>query len=436
MATRVFTDEEIARLRSFPEISREELIRFFTLTAADVEFNDPGRGRGPADRLGLAVQLCALPWLGFVPADVALAPPAAVARLSERLRISVGELARYGSREQTRSTHPQQVARYLGWRSAGELERKELEEFLLARAMEHDSPSLLFRLACEHLISSRVIRPGVVTLLERVAAAHAAAGRETHGRVTHLLTPALVAELDNLLLVDAELGTTRLTWLTTPPVSDSPESIKNELAKLAFLRGMDAHTLDVSVLPVEHRRFLASVGRRLTAQSLDRREPQRHHPILLTLVSQCAVEVLDDLVALFDQAVSAREGRARRKLKDILADRAIPMEERQALLDEILPVLLDVAVPDEEAGARLRGELPVVRRQGPVHLHPRLGSVLHLRHQGHRGHPPRGAVRAGRHHGQCHRPADHRARHRYARRDLGQLCSVRPGRPAAVAPDA
>jgi hypothetical protein len=32
---------------------------------ADVAFIDPGRGRGPADRLGLAVQLCTLPWLGF-----------------------------------------------------------------------------------------------------------------------------------------------------------------------------------------------------------------------------------------------------------------------------------------------------------------------------------------------------------------------------------
>ncbi|MEU6742136.1 DUF4158 domain-containing protein [Streptosporangium sandarakinum] len=200
----MFTDEEIARLRSFPEISREELIRFFTLTAADVEFIDPGRGRGPADRLGLAVQLCALPWLGFVPADVASAPAAAVACLSERLRVSVGELARYGGREQTRSTHLQQVARYLGRRSARELERTELEEFLPARVMEHDSPSLLFRLACEHLISSRVIRPGMVTLLERVAAARAAAGRETHGRVAHLPTPVLVAELDDLLLVDAE----------------------------------------------------------------------------------------------------------------------------------------------------------------------------------------------------------------------------------------
>ena len=41
MATRVFADEELARLREFPEIGREELIRFFTLSPADLAFVDP-----------------------------------------------------------------------------------------------------------------------------------------------------------------------------------------------------------------------------------------------------------------------------------------------------------------------------------------------------------------------------------------------------------
>ncbi len=75
MATRVFSDEELDRLRSFPDITREELIRFFTLTPGDVEFVDPGHGRGPVDRLGMAVQLCTLPWLGYIPDDIASAPP-------------------------------------------------------------------------------------------------------------------------------------------------------------------------------------------------------------------------------------------------------------------------------------------------------------------------------------------------------------------------
>ena len=44
MATRVFSKEELAQLRGFPEITRDELIRFFPLTAADRALVDPGRG--------------------------------------------------------------------------------------------------------------------------------------------------------------------------------------------------------------------------------------------------------------------------------------------------------------------------------------------------------------------------------------------------------
>jgi hypothetical protein len=57
---------------------------------------DPGAGRGPGDRLGMAVQLATLPWLGFVPDDVASAPPAAVARLAERLGLDPGALRGMG----------------------------------------------------------------------------------------------------------------------------------------------------------------------------------------------------------------------------------------------------------------------------------------------------------------------------------------------------
>ena len=160
MATRVLADEDLEALRGFPEIGREELARFFTLTPADVAFIDPGRGRGPADRLGLAVTLCSLPWLGFVPDDVAAAPQAAVVRLAGRLQVDPAALRLYGRRAKTRTEHLRLAARYLGWRAAGPLELKELDEFLLARALEHDSPLLLFRLACEYLISARVIRPG------------------------------------------------------------------------------------------------------------------------------------------------------------------------------------------------------------------------------------------------------------------------------------
>src|SRR5271165_6457402 len=61
-----------------------------------------------------------------------------------RLGLEPGALRGYGKRAQTRSDHLAKVARYLGWKTAadGSREMKELEQFLLDRAMEHDSPTL------------------------------------------------------------------------------------------------------------------------------------------------------------------------------------------------------------------------------------------------------------------------------------------------------
>src|SRR5258708_32880549 len=94
----MFSEDQLEQLRSFPDIGKDDLIRFFTLTPADVAFVDPGRGRGPADRLGLSVQLCTLPWLGFVPDDVRSAPPVAVARPARRPDGDPGALAPDGER--------------------------------------------------------------------------------------------------------------------------------------------------------------------------------------------------------------------------------------------------------------------------------------------------------------------------------------------------
>ena len=55
MATRdVFSAEELARLRGFPEITRAELVRYFTLTSPDEAFVGKFHGRGNV--LGASVQ--------------------------------------------------------------------------------------------------------------------------------------------------------------------------------------------------------------------------------------------------------------------------------------------------------------------------------------------------------------------------------------------
>ena len=75
-----------------PDIGQDELVRFFTLMPADVEFVASRRARDTAQGLGLAVQLCTLR-LGFVPDEVRAAPLVAVVRLVVRLKVDPGVLA-------------------------------------------------------------------------------------------------------------------------------------------------------------------------------------------------------------------------------------------------------------------------------------------------------------------------------------------------------
>ncbi|MFI9597522.1 hypothetical protein [Nonomuraea sp. NPDC052265] len=119
---------------------------------------------------------------------------------------------------------------------------------LLDRAMEHDTPSLLCHQAAEHLISSKVVRPGVVVLMKMVGSARNAAGALTSEKVDRLLIGPMRAESDRLLVRDPEIGTTRLAWLTTPTVEATPTSIKLAIDKLMYLRTMDSQLRDLSML--------------------------------------------------------------------------------------------------------------------------------------------------------------------------------------------
>ncbi|OBA44427.1 hypothetical protein A5780_37625 [Nocardia sp. 852002-20019_SCH5090214] len=112
-------------------------------------FIDPGRGRGPADPLGIAIALCTLPWLGFGPDRVVTAPPVAVARLAEQLKV-----------QPTESGDP----------------------------------------------------AGPVSMVERIAHARAQAQCETYDRLAHEFTPARCVELDALLVTDVSLGVTPPRW--------------------------------------------------------------------------------------------------------------------------------------------------------------------------------------------------------------------------------
>ena len=158
MSASIFSEIELARLASFPEeIPSDDRIRAFTRTGADRDL--VAIRRGAANRLGLALQLCALRYLGFVPRNLSAAPRSAACFVADQLEVSPDEIQSYARREQTRRQHFTEVREHLGFSMLRSRDLEELEAWLVERALEHDAPKVLFRLARERLRTERLVFP-------------------------------------------------------------------------------------------------------------------------------------------------------------------------------------------------------------------------------------------------------------------------------------
>ncbi|KAM3090544.1 DUF4158 domain-containing protein [Phormidesmis sp. 146-12] len=115
MPGRILTDAERERLNRFPEDIRTH----FTLTYEDLSLVDQRRGN--TNRIGFALQLLTLRYLGFIPDDIHSIPDDVVEFVSHQLDIPVAALSSYGNRTQTRTSHQQRIELYLGYRSATNL---------------------------------------------------------------------------------------------------------------------------------------------------------------------------------------------------------------------------------------------------------------------------------------------------------------------------
>lgn len=117
MPIQLFTEAERVQRNHFPEvIAYEDLVIFFTLSDRDLECMP--RHSAPHNRLGYALQLCALRFMGFVPDDLNSAPPEAVAFVAQQLAVEPDVLAAYGARAQTLQDHLHSIQTHLGARPA------------------------------------------------------------------------------------------------------------------------------------------------------------------------------------------------------------------------------------------------------------------------------------------------------------------------------
>jgi TnpA family transposase/methylmalonyl-CoA mutase cobalamin-binding subunit len=308
---RFLSDAEIERLEGWPEaIDPEDLARYFRLDGDDLVC--VRQQHSPAGQLGVALQLCALRWLGFVPSDLTAAPPDVLAALSAVLDVSPRAIFDYAVRPQTRREHRPLVREHARFVAAGEQALAPVRDWLVDQALEHERPSLLFVELCVELRRRGVDRPAVNELMRIVGWARERAHELTHQRLAPQLTDRTRATLDGLLVTTD--GHSQHAWLRQRPTSISATAMRRELDKRALLiETVSADRFDLSGLAPNRRAWLAQTGRQQTNQALARMTPERRYPVLMAFCVEALERCTDDALEVFDRALGAADRAAQRK---------------------------------------------------------------------------------------------------------------------------
>ncbi len=360
----LLTDTERERLKRFPsEIPPEDLNGSFTLSDRDHLIQ--GQRRAP-NRLGIALQVCALRYLGFVPAKLHSAPPTAIGHLARQLGVATRCLARYGERSQTRTGHLQEVLVHLGFRKARPSDLRALKAWLIERALEHDRPTLLFQLAFEILRTDKIVRPGLTCLERLVVTARQGAQHETFRLLTLLLSGECKTLLDGLLVPDGSRSGTTLAWLRRPSVSNSPKAILRNIEKLEFLKRAGVVGWTLNGLSPNRLKRLAQVARRATGQALQRMPEERRYPLLMAFLHQSLIDIAEETIDQFDRCQAEAQAQAGHDLGEFRDTVAQTSNEMVRLFGEMARVVLDPTVRDAQLRQAIYWRIPAERLRRAV----------------------------------------------------------------------
>lgn len=340
------------------EPSPAQLRRYFHLDDADSGLM--ARCRHEHTRLGFAVQLGTVRFLGTFLSNCAEVPPGVVAYLAWQLGIAdTSGLERYAAGEMRRD-HVAEIRRRYGYRDFHDgTEAAALARWLANRAwIGAERPSVLFDLATARLVERKVLLPGVTVLARLVAQVRDQAASRLWQALARTLKPGQAARLETLLVADEHSRQSPLERLRRAPTRVSVAGMVEALDRLQEIRGLGVGHVDLSAVPPVHVQVLARYAALARAQAIARMPSMRRHATLLAFAKVQETAALDDAVDLLDQLITAMLARVehagqRRRLRTLK-----DLDGSALRLHEACLVLLDPACPDRRVRDAVFARVP------------------------------------------------------------------------------
>lgn len=306
----VLTEAQHAELFALPE-NEADLVRYWTLGADDLRAITSRRR--PHNRLGFALQLCALRYPGRLLKPGEFIPDAPLRFVGDQLGIAPDLLAGYATRGPTRYEQLDTLREVFGFRQLSRPIQAELQAWLLPIALTMTGGIDLARILMEEFRRRRIIVPGITSLERMVSKALLDAERKVGELLTDHLTSAQCGLLDSLLLQHDEGRISTLAWIRQPPGRPGRRSFAAILERLSVLRAIGLALEVVAPVHPERLRLLNQQGVRLTAQHLSVLNPIRRRAVLVATVIEMQVALTDDAVVMFERLIGQMFRRAERR---------------------------------------------------------------------------------------------------------------------------
>jgi TnpA family transposase len=303
-----------------------QLARYFHLD--DTDFDSVLIRRGNHNRLGFALQLVSVRFLGTFlenPIDV---PLGVIIHVATQLGISDIEcLPRYLERSVTHWEHQGEIQQLYGYRDfSGQPGHWQLVRWLYGRAwVGSESPSVLFDLVTARLVEHKILLPGV-TVLERLVAS---VRERTAKRLWQILAkiPSFEqrSKLEALLVPDEKTWYTPLDQLRRSPTRHSAPALVNALNRLVKVRSLGINTLNFSGIPASRLKALARHAATIRVQAIARMPFERRIATLLAFIHTLEALATDDTLDVLELLIkdllskSVRDGKKERlrTIKDL-----------------------------------------------------------------------------------------------------------------------
>lgn len=349
------------------EPSAAQLAKYFYLSETDLDL--VRLRRGDHNKLGFALQICSVRFLGTFLTNPIDVPTGAVEFVIAQLpTIDSSCLPRYMERETTHREHAGEIQEHYKYKDfTDQPDHFRLVRWLYTRAwLTAERPSVLFDLVTARLVEKKVLLPGVSQVARLIASVRDRAQERLWRVLAQVPTPEQRRLLETLLVIPNGERQTPLDRLRRAPARVTAPALVQALQRIEAVRVLGVRELDLSFVPGGRVKALARYVLSARIQTLSRMTEDRRIASLLAFASAFEANAHDDALDLFDLLMRTTFSRAERAGQQERLRTLRDLDAAALQLREACMVLLETEQDDEQVRDRVFARISLDQLQAAV----------------------------------------------------------------------